>query len=97
MQFMVTAYDFTDDDAINRRMKERETHLAGVKEMIRKGQFISGGAMLDNKGKMIGSTLHLEFGSREELDKTLQADPYVAGRVWEKIEIREIKLVPLGK
>jgi uncharacterized protein YciI len=95
MQFVVTALDYTDADALNRRMANREPHLAGVRKLIAAGHFLSGGAILDDAGKMIGSTLHVEFPARADLDAQLRQDPYVAGKVWEKIEVRQVKLVPL--
>jgi uncharacterized protein YciI len=95
MQFVVTALDHTDADALNRRMANREQHLAGVRKLIEEGRFLSGGAILDDAGKMIGSTLHVDFPTRAELDAQLRQDPYVAGRVWEKIEVRQARLVPL--
>lgn len=95
MQFLVTALDYTDADALNRRMANREQHLAGVRKLIAAGHFLSGGAILDDAGKMIGSTLHVEFPERTDLDAQLRQDPYVAGKVWEKIEVRQVKLVPL--
>lgn len=95
MQFVVTALDYTDAEALNRRMAHREQHLLGVRKLIAEGRFVSGGAILDDRGKMIGSTLHVEFPERTNLDAQLQQDPYVTGRVWEKIEIRQVKLVPL--
>jgi uncharacterized protein len=95
VQFVVTALDYTDADALSRRMANREQHLNGVKKLIAEGRFVSGGAMLDEAGKMIGSTLHMDFPTRAELDAQLRQDPYVSGRVWEKIEVRQVKLVPL--
>jgi uncharacterized protein YciI len=95
MQFVVTALDFTDPDALDRRMTHREAHLAGVRELINQGRFLSGGAILDENERMIGSTLHLEFPDRDSLEKHLQADPYVSGKVWENIDIRLARLVPL--
>ena len=95
MQFSVTALDYTDPQAIERRMEHREAHLEGVKKMLKEGQFLSGGAILDDNEKMIGSTLHLEFDSKSALQAHLQNDPYVAGKVWENIEIRAAKLVAL--
>ena len=96
MQFMVTAFDYTDPDALQRRMDHRETHLAGVRELIAQGRFLSGGAILDDGGRMIGSTLHLDFPDRATLDAHLAADPYISGKVWERIEVRPIRLVPLS-
>jgi uncharacterized protein len=95
MQFLVTAMDYKDDQAIDRRIEHRPAHLDGVKKMIAAGSFLSGGAILDGSGKMIGSTLHLEFENREALHRQLDNDPYVAGKVWENIEVQEAKLVPM--
>ncbi len=94
MQFVITALDYTDAEALNRRMANREQHLAGVRAMVAAGHFLSGGAILDDTGKMIGSTLHAEFPTRADLDAQLQQDPYVTGRVWETIEVRQVKLLP---
>ncbi|HTR00159.1 MAG TPA: YciI family protein [Candidatus Acidoferrum sp.] len=95
MQFVVTAMDYTDADALERRMTQREAHLAGVRKLIAEGRFVSGGAILDDAGKMIGSSLHMDFPDRAALEQALQSDPYVAGKVWERIEIRTVRLVPL--
>lgn len=95
MQFVVTALDYQDPDALARRMAQREPHLASVRQMIADGSFLSGGAIVDADGKMIGSSLHVEFADRASLEAKLQADPYSMGRVWENIEIHQLKLVPL--
>jgi len=95
MQFVVTAMDFTDAGALDRRMQNREAHLASVRQMIADGRFLSGGAILDANDKMIGSTLHLEFPDRASLDRHLANDPYVIGKVWENIDIKTVKLVPM--
>lgn len=95
MQFVITAYDYTDDDAINRRMAAREEHLAGIKENIKKGVFLSGGALLDDNDKMVGSTIHVEIENEEALEKWLERDPYSVQEVWEEIEIQKVKLVPV--
>ncbi len=94
MQFVVTAMDYTDADAPARRLANREAHLAGVRELIAMGHLLSGGAILDDQGKMIGSTMHLDFPDRASLDQTLQNDPYVKGKVWDKIDIRQARIVP---
>lgn len=95
MQFVVTAIDYTDEDALKRRLENREAHLDGARQLIAEGRFLSGGAILDEQEKMIGSTLHLEFPDRESLEAHLEKDPYISGKVWETIEIREARLVPL--
>ncbi|WP_252108291.1 MULTISPECIES: YciI family protein [unclassified Halomonas] len=95
MQYVITAYDFTDEDALSRRMANREAHLAGVKKLIAQGCFLSGGAILDDEGQMIGSTIHVAFESRLALNEWIDQDPYTLGRVWETVDIREVRLVPL--
>jgi len=95
MQFSVTAMDHTDDEALDRRMQHRDAHLAGVRQLIAEGHFLSGGAILDAEGKMIGSTLHLEFPDQASLEEHLNKDPYISGKVWEHIDIKPVKLVPM--
>jgi len=94
MQFVVTALDYTDADALQRRLANREAHIAGARQLIADQRFLSGGAILDDAGRMIGSTLHLDFPDRDSLERYLQQDPYVSGKVWESIEIRPIRLLP---
>jgi len=96
MQFVVTAMDFADEDALNRRMTHREAHLEGVKKLLSEGKFISGGAILDDNDRMIGSTLHLDFPDKESLEQHLQNDPYVSGSVWENIDVRPARFVPVN-
>ena len=51
MQYAVTAYDYTDAQAIDRRLAVREQHFVGIKKMIENGSFLSGGAILDEAEK----------------------------------------------
>lgn len=89
--------DFTDAGALDRRMANRDAHLTGLKNMTAAGTFLSGGAILDSEGKMIGSTAHVEFESRELLADWLKNDPYVLGRVWDRIDVRDVKLFPVDQ
>lgn len=93
MQFVVTAYDFQDADAIDRRLAMRDAHLAGIAKMVRAGNFLSGGAILNESEKMIGSSAHVEFSTRAELESWLKSDPYTTGRVWESVDVRPINLL----
>ena len=96
MQFMITAYDGNDEEAMNRRMTVREDHLAGISVLIEGGNFIAGGAILDEADQMIGSTLYLEFTNREAMDNWLINDPYVTGGVWKDISVQPIRLALRG-
>jgi uncharacterized protein YciI len=95
MQFVVTVTDYTDPDALDRRMQNREAHIASIHQLIADGHFLSGGAILNDDGKMIGSTLHMEFPDRESLENCLNSDPYIAVKVWEHFDIKAVKLVPV--
>ena len=91
-QYAVVAYDYTDDEALDRRLANRNAHLEGVRELARQGKFLSGGAILNDEGKMIGSNAHFRFADRQALDAWLETEPYMTGRVWEHVEISEVKL-----
>lgn len=97
MHYVVTATDYTDPHALERRLAHREAHLASLKIMTADGTFLSGGAILDADGKMVGSSAHVAFDSREGLDHWLAHDPYVVGKVWDRIDIRELKLFPVDQ
>ncbi|WP_110667314.1 YciI family protein [Salinicola halophilus] len=91
-QYALVAYDYTDDDALGRRLAHRDAHLEGIRVLASEGEFVSGGAILDDEGRMIGSSVHLCFEDRSALDAWLAAEPYMTGHVWEHVEIREVKL-----
>ena len=92
MQFLLIAFDGTDPEALDRRMKVRPDHLENVADLKKKGKFILGGAILDDNGKMIGSMIVYDFPDRAALDECLQSEPYVTGDVWRKIDIRPYRL-----
>jgi hypothetical protein len=95
MQFIVIAYDGIDDKAIERRKAVREDHLKNAKEMFDSGKWLYAAAILDDAGKMIGSMVMCDFDSREELKKQwLNREPYVLGKVWEKIGINRAQIPP---
>ncbi|MGG3889755.1 YciI family protein [Metabacillus fastidiosus] len=95
MQYIVTAYDGTDEKAIDRRLAAREEHLKSVERRFKEGQHLYGAAILDDEGKMIGSMMVVDYPSREELDNWLKVEPYVTGNVWNKIEIKQCKVASI--
>ena len=92
MQFLITAYDGTDNEALDRRMAARDNHLARGKTFSDSGNILKGGAILSDTGTMIGSVLLVDFDSKADVDKWIEADPYVAGNVWQEITIVHVKL-----
>lgn len=95
MQFLLTAYDGTDAEALQRRLKVRGEHLEKNDGLKKTGEFLFGGAILDEAGKMIGSMIVYEFPDRQSLDKKLKEEPYITGGVWKKIEIHPFRLAKI--
>lgn len=95
MQFIVIAYDGTDEGALNRRMAAREAHLASAKEMFENKKWLYAVGILDDNGKMIGSMIVCDFPTREEMHaQWLNDEPYVLGNVWEKIDVHPAAVPP---
>jgi len=95
MQYIVMAYDGTDDKAPERRLAVREEHLKSVEKRFNDREHLYGAAMCDDDGKMIGSMMVVDYPSREALDNWLDVEPYVLGDVWRKIAIQPCKVAPL--
>jgi uncharacterized protein YciI len=91
-QYVVHAWDGTDDQALERRMKARPAHFDNSRRIKASGNFILGGAMLNDEGKMIGSTMVLQFETKEELQQWVDSEPYITGNVWQKIDIRPFRV-----
>jgi uncharacterized protein len=83
-QYLITAYNGTDENALERRMNVRPFHLEGAKKLKENGNFIIGGAMLNDEGKMIGSTMILQ--------DWIDNEPYIQQKVWEKFEVKPFRV-----
>ena len=95
MHFLVLGYDGTDDAAIERRLAVRDAHLAGAKNLKASGNLLFAAAMLNDSEEMCGSMLAMCFESRAVLDEWLGAEPYVLGKVWERMEIFPCAVPPM--
>lgn len=95
MQFLLIAYDGTDPDALQRRLKVREEHLRKISKLKKTGEFLFGGAILDENGKMIGSAIVYDFPDRRALEEWLKEEPYLTTGVWEKTEILPFRLAKI--
>ena len=89
MQFLIKAYD--GPDMLEKRIEVRPRHLEGMKALGK--QIICAGGLLDDKGKMKGSALVMEFESRAALEEYLKNEPYVVENVWQKIEVETMNVV----
>jgi uncharacterized protein YciI len=95
MQFLLLAYDGTDSAAPERRLKVRQEHLDKICSLKRSGEFLFGGAILDDEGKMIGSMVLYDFPDRKTLDERLKDEPYITEGVWKNIEIKQFRLAKI--
>jgi uncharacterized protein YciI len=92
---LLLAYDGTDPEALQRRLNVREEHLKRISLLKKSGEFLLGGAILDNNGKMIGSMIVYDFPDRQSLEERLKDEPYLTGKVWEKTEIKPFRLAKM--
>ena len=91
-QYLITAFDGTNENALNHRMNIRPYHLESVKKMKETGNFIIGGAILNDDGKMIGSTMILQFEDSQELQNWIDSEPYIQKKVWEKFDVKPFRV-----
>jgi uncharacterized protein YciI len=95
MQFILIAYDGSDEGALDRRLAVRAAHLESARKLVADGKWLYAAGILDDDGKMIGSMILCDFPSREALqDEWLKNEPYVTGNVWEKITIQRANVPP---
>lgn len=95
MNFIVNGYDYKDHTALERRMKAREDHMVGIKDMVTTGKILYAVAMLNEEDNMCGSVLILEMENKEAVENYLKNEAYIIGKVWEKVEIIPCKIPPL--
>lgn len=91
-QYLVTAYDYTDEGALARRMQVRPQHLDGTQQLRQTGNYVLGGAILDNAGRMIGSMMVLQFEDDGQLDNWKKQEPYLTQHIWETVDIKLFKV-----
>jgi len=93
MQYLVVVYDY--EDALAKRLEVREAHLEGAKKLIKEGKIINAGALIEDD-KMIGSTLYIDFETKDDIDQWLSIEPYVINKVWnmDRFQLMPIKLLP---
>jgi uncharacterized protein len=91
-QYLITAYDYTDAGALERRMNIRPHHLDGAKQLKETGNYVLGGAILNDDKKMIGSVMVLQFETEEELKTWKQNEPYITQNIWKSVDIKPFKV-----
>jgi hypothetical protein len=92
-QFLVTLYDGTDAEAPARRQAARPAHLDGLKDNVASGRLVFGGPIFDEAQNPIGSFLLADCADRAALDALIANDPYTRRNVWQRVEVRPVRLV----
>ena len=91
-QYLIIAQDGKDEEALERRKEVRPVHLAGSKKLKENGNFVIGGAMLDDDSNMRGSIMIVQFETREDFQKWYDNEPYITGGVWKEIEVKAFRV-----
>ena len=92
MQYMIRALD--GKNMLEKRLAGRAQHLENLQKV--KGKILCAGGLLDEEGKMKGSTLVIDFESEDALKEYLKSEPYIAEQVWEDVEVSRMNVVLLN-
>ena len=95
MQYIVTGNDFTDDEAIQRRLNVRPHHLDFARATKAAGNLISAAAILNEKGDAVGSVMFMQFNTEEELEAWKSNEPYVTQGIWEIVDVKPARVAEL--
>lgn len=95
MTFLVTGYDYTDAQALERRLAVREAHMTNIVKLKAEGKILFAAAKVNEADQMCGSFVFMEVASREEVEAYLEKEVYVSGKVWERVEVEEVKVPDL--
>ena len=94
-QYLVIAHDGNDGEALARRMEWRPKHFERARALKATGNFVIGGAILNEDQQMTGSMMVVQFQRAEVLQEWLKDEPYVVGEVWKTIEVKPFKVAEL--
>eukprot|EP00127_Corallochytrium_limacisporum_P003757 Clim_evm89s152 gene=Clim_evmTU89s152 len=89
-QYLILARDH--DNVLEKRVEVRPDHLKHVSKYKASGNFVTGGATLNEEGKPEGSFLIYDFSDTKEFEEAMQNDPYVTKGVWGTISLVPVKL-----
>ena len=97
--FVVTCTD--QDGTVEKRLAVRPQHLARLEQLDAEGRLIVAGAMPKDPSNpqagFYGSTIIVDFDSREALDAWLQDEPFLKEGVYTQIEVKPFnKAFPKG-
>ena len=91
-QYVIIAHDGRDEEALQRRMTTRPRHLEGARKLKTEGHYVTGGAILDDEGRMKGSVMILQFETEEAFRDWYTHEPYITEGVWKSIEVKPFRV-----
>jgi uncharacterized protein YciI len=81
-------------DSAERRVRNREQHLAHISTLDREGRIAYAGPIRDDADeRSIGSVIVLSAASMEEARSLVDRDPYVTAGVFESVSVNVFKQV----
>ena len=92
LQYVINAFDGKDEEVQNRRMTARPHHLECVRKLKENGNFLLGGAILNESGEMIGSTMIVQFEAEAAFQDWFNNDPYNTMGVWQQTEVHPFRV-----
>lgn len=95
MIFLLTAQDGKDEGALGRRLAAREAHLASIRRLKAEGRLVFAGAILDEAGRMVGSSVVLEAPDRAAAEALIRDDPYAVAGVWVTWTLVPFRVAPV--
>jgi hypothetical protein len=91
-QYLIIARDGTDAGAMERRRQVRPSHFDTARQLKANNNFVIGGAILDDEGKMTGSMMVVQFETEDDLLLWMRNEPNVNGNVWQSIEVKPFRV-----
>lgn len=97
--FVVSCTD--QEGTLEQRLASRPAHLARLEQLNAEGRLIIAGPMPKQPGNpqagFYGSTLIVDFDSREDLDDWLKEEPYLKAGVYSQVDVKPfIQVFPKG-
>lgn len=97
--FLINCTD--NEGTVEKRLATRPQHLARLEKLDAEGRVIIAGAMPKDRENpqagFYGSTMILDFESREALDEWLQDEPFLKEGIYGQIDVKPFnKALPKG-
>jgi uncharacterized protein YciI len=89
---MVLAWDVPGDSGVALRDKLRAEHTDTITARFDEGSVLLGAGIYDDASVVRGSVVIMDCESRAAVDDYLQSEPFLTGGLWERVEVRELKL-----